>query len=151
RGTPAPGFTAGSDSTAAASALARYRFVSWGPRRAYRLALLVGEADYVSHALDAARIVPTRLTLDPSAPNPFRAATRIRFGLPHAARVNAEIFNVLGGRVATLVNQARLEPGMHAVLWDGRTASGTLAPSGVYLLRVAADGEAVSRRILLVR
>jgi hypothetical protein len=65
--------------------------------------------------------------------------------------VNAEIFNVLGGRVATLVSQARLEPGMHAVLWDGRTASGTLAPSGVYLLRVAADGEAVSRRILLVR
>ena len=111
----------------------------------------MGTKEYVTRVTDQARVVPTRLTLDHNAPNPFRTATRIRFGLPHAARVNAEIYSVLGERVVTLVAQAALEPGAHALIWDGRTSSGALAPSGVYLLRLVADGDVVSRRLLLVR
>jgi hypothetical protein len=146
RGTRAP-----TELVEAANLLARYRLVSFGPERPYQLAVLVGDPDYVRRAGQDALVVPSRLTLDRNSPNPFRAATRIRFGLPRASAVRAEIFDVLGQRIATLVEGARLGPGPHALVWDGRTSRGSLAPSGVYLLRVTADGESASRRIVMVR
>ena len=151
RRTSAADSSAVAESAAGAHALASYRIVSYGPARSYRLAVLVGDEAYVARGIDAARVVPAHLTLERSAPNPFRMATRFRFGLPHEARVSASVFDVRGRRVARLVDGELLEAGQHAAVWDGRTSSGSLAPSGVYLLRLAADSDVVSSRMLLVR
>ena len=89
--------------------------------------------------------------MDHGAPNPFSAATRIRFGLPRAAQVSMEVYSVLGERVATLMDRTPLEPGYHAMLWDGTRSNGGPAPSGVYLVRLVAGGEVRSGRLVLVR
>jgi flagellar hook assembly protein FlgD len=89
--------------------------------------------------------------LDPNAPNPFRDATRIRFGLPRAEKVSLEIFSPLGQRVATPLEGEPRDAGFHSVVWDGRTAAGGQAPSGVYLMRLTAGGATLTRRVVRIQ
>jgi hypothetical protein len=129
----------------------KYELLSLGPERAYRLAIVAGTRDYVERSGREAAGVPDRLALAPGSPNPFRIATRIRFGLPRAVPVTLEVFDVTGQRVATLLDRAPREAGHHALIWDGRTSGGSPAPSGVYLLRVAAGSQVATRRLVLAR
>jgi hypothetical protein len=84
----------------------------------------------------------------PASPNPFRLSTSLRFELSQAAAVRLEIFNVQGARVATLIDGSLLPAGGHAATWDGRDHAGRRVPSGVYLVRLAAGGEAWMGRIV---
>ena len=132
------------------SGVLRYRIVSLG-EQPYRLSIVAGTEDYVAQASRQWLIVPARLMLDPNAPNPFRLSTRIRFGLPRAESASLEIYSVLGERVAVPLDRARLEPGWHTVVWDGRGSGGEQAPSGVYFMRLVSGGVSRMRRLVLVR
>ncbi len=83
-------------------------------------------------------------------PNPFHPATTIRYDLARAGRVDLRIFDVAGREVATLVSGMRAAGHQQAV-WDGRTAEGALAPSGVYFYRLRIDGANETRRMVLTR
>ena len=127
-----------------------YELLSHGPSRAYHLSLLAGSEDYVTHSHDAEVAVPARVVLDPMAPNPSRSVARIRFGLPRPDAVTLEVFDVLGHRVASLLDRAWRPAGYHALLWDGSGRGGAPAPAGIYFCRlsiVSAD-EALTRRIV---
>lgn len=128
-----------------------YKLLSFAPGRAYRVALLAGTAAFLEHETKALTEIPHALTLEQNAPNPFRIATRIHFGLPRAERVTLEIYSVLGQRVAAPLDRAPLAPGYHAVVWDGKISGGDQAPCGVYLLRLVAGGDVLTRRLILVR
>lgn len=91
-----------------------------------------------------------RLTLAQNQPNPFRAGTQIHFGLPETESVRLDVFDVTGRLVRRLVD-GTLPAGDHAVEWDGRTDAAASMPSGVYLYRLEGGGEAVERRMLLLR
>lgn len=143
----APG---GAGDAATAAPLARLRIVSFGPDRPYRLTVVAGAEDYVARAVAAAGAVPTAFALDPPAPNPFRLGARVRFGLPRAARVTVEVFGLSGERVIRLADRA-FDPGYHSLVWDGATADGAAAPSGVYWVRVTASGEVKTSRLVRVR
>jgi flagellar hook assembly protein FlgD len=105
----------------------------------------------VEDATRQALITPPRVVLDTNAPNPFQAATRIRFGLPRAETVSLEIYSALGQRVAAPLDHEPRDPGYHTVVWDGRTSSGAAAPSGVYLMRLTAGATALTRRVVRIR
>lgn len=90
---------------------------------------------------------PAALLLGAGSPNPFTTSTTIPFALPAAGDVRLEVFDVSGRQVATLV-AGRLEAGLHRVTWDGRTESGRSAAAGVYLVRLAAAGADLSRRVV---
>jgi hypothetical protein len=135
--------------TAAGAARLRYTIVSMGDRP-YRLELVAGTAAYVSNAVQQTLSIPTRITLDQS-PNPFRFATRIRFGLPQAGRVSAEVYSILGQRVARLLEGASLPAGYHSLVWDGSTGGTRTAASGVYLLRLTTDDGVLTKRVIRVR
>ncbi len=127
-----------------------HSILSLGDARPYRLAILAGTREYVERESRADQVTPARLLLEPNAPNPFSAATRIRFGLPRNERVTLEVFDIQGHRVATLLDHAPLAPGYHSMIWDG-ISGGHRAPSGVYLLRLAGEETLMSRRIILTR
>lgn len=85
-----------------------------------------------------------------NVPNPFTAATAVRYELPAAADVALSVYDVSGRRVADLA-RGRRAAGAHAAVWDGREASGARAAPGVYVVRLTAGGTAAARRILLLR
>jgi hypothetical protein len=89
------------------------------------------------------------VALAPSAPNPFGAATRIRFSTARPADVRLRIVDVAGRDVVTLVD-ARFGPGGHSVRWDGRDAAGRAVPAGVHVQVLAADGARLARRVVRV-
>jgi hypothetical protein len=96
---------------------------------------------------DAARVEGFRL--EPCAPNPFRGSTTVRFALPAAAAVKVDVVDVAGRLVARLL-EGRREAGAHAIVWDGRVATGGVAPSGVYFLRASAGATTKAAKIVKI-
>jgi hypothetical protein len=87
------------------------------------------------------------------APNPMRSAgvvagsSRIAYELPRPAHVVLEIHDVRGARVRRLVDESR-PGGASIATWDGRDAEGRMAPAGLYLVRLVAEGHTERGRIV---
>src|SRR3990170_2276974 len=82
--------------------------------------------------------LPSKFELTQNYPNPFNAATSIQFNLPQSSKVKLEIFNILGQKVKTLVNE-KLSAGYKKVTWDGTDEKGNNVASGVYFYFLNAD------------
>jgi hypothetical protein len=83
-------------------------------------------------------------------PNPAPGLTTIRFTLPSAGAVAVRIYDARGALVVSLVDAMRAA-GEHREGWNGRTASGSAAVSGVYFARLEFAGEAKIQKVVLVR
>jgi len=90
--------------------------------------------------------IPLTYSLSQNYPNPFNPSTTIRYSLPEVQHVGIVIYNLLGQRVATVVDQVQ-NPGQHEVLWE---PAGGLA-SGVYFIRMHAGSYVAVRKMLYVR
>ena len=99
----------------------------------------------ISTAAEETADLPTRVELEPNYPNPFNPATTLAFSLDRAQSVRLEVHDVLGRRVATLVDEMRTA-GRHEVRFD---ASGL--PSGLYFYRVVTASGSQSRSMVLLR
>ena len=93
--------------------------------------------------------VPQQFHLGQNYPNPFNPSTVIPFQLPVSTRVRLEVFNLLGQRVATLVDEA-LTAGSHVARWNGTDSAGRAVAAGVYLYRLQGGGTTATRRMLLI-
>jgi flagellar hook assembly protein FlgD len=74
----------------------------------------------------------------------------MRFRLDAASRVEVDVYDLRGGRVAQLERGVR-GPGLHSIAWDGRDASGARLPSGVYLVRTRLGETAGTHKVTIVR
>ncbi len=92
-----------------------------------------------------AETLPITFGLAQNYPNPFNPVTEITFALPVAADVRLEVFNVLGQKVATLVEQ-RLEAGQHSITWDAIAQA-----SGVYMYRLTAGDFVETKKMILMK
>lgn len=89
--------------------------------------------------------VPRGYYLSSNYPNPFNAETMIRFGVPAASRVRLDVLDNTGRKVRTLSDGIR-SAGEYTVRFD---ASGL--PSGLYVVRMKANGFTASRKIAVVK
>lgn len=94
--------------------------------------------------------VPRDYSLDQNFPNPFNPVTEILFGLPEKSRVTLEVFNILGQKIRTLIDNT-LPAGMHSVTFDGLDSGGRELASGVYLYRLRTEKFTQSRRMVLLK
>jgi hypothetical protein len=92
---------------------------------------------------------PAAMMLRP-APNPTRGSVEIAFTLPRAAAVDLRVASVDGREVARLA-QGGWSAGAHHVSWAGRDSKGRALPAGMYFVRLSAGGDAVMRRLVLIR
>ncbi len=93
--------------------------------------------------------LPAGFSLAQNMPNPFNPSTAINYTITQKAHVRLDIYNMLGRRVRTLVDEAQ-SAGTHSVEFDGRSDSGNMLASGIYLYRLnAGDQNAVKKMILL--
>jgi len=85
-----------------------------------------------------------------AAPNPFAAATEVRFLVARSGPVTASIQDAAGRHVRTLIDGAHFTAGTASVAWDGCDEIGARLKSGVYFCRVrGVEGERVTRVVLL--
>lgn len=90
----------------------------------------------------------TRPALALSAgPNPFRGALQATYRLSRPAQAVLRVYDI-GGREIRALTEGTRGTGTHFTEWDGRDARGADAGSGVFFLRLEADGEAVARRVV---
>jgi hypothetical protein len=83
-------------------------------------------------------------------PNPAPALTSIRFALTREAEARLEVYD-LAGRLVRRLAAGRMPAGVRTLQWDGRDAGGHRIASGLYLLRLAADGETRCARLAIIR
>ncbi|MEZ4762012.1 MAG: T9SS type A sorting domain-containing protein [Calditrichia bacterium] len=95
-------------------------------------------------------VLPEGYELADNFPNPFNPETTIRFRTPQTGVVRLEIFNILGQKVAELVNR-ELPSGEHAARWNGANSSGEQVASGFYFYRLTAGTFQQTRRMLLLK
>ncbi len=94
--------------------------------------------------------IPRQYALSQNYPNPFNANTQITFALPKAGNTRLDIFNVLGQKVSTLVNEY-MSAGSKIVNWDGRDDRGVDVPSGIYFYRLSSLDFLQTKKMLLVK
>lgn len=87
-------------------------------------------------------------------PNPFTPSiasqsVRVRFFLPNAAALHAEIFDVMGRRIANLA-WGEFSGGEHVLIWNGQDEHGRKARAGIYFIRLSADERTALKKILLL-
>jgi len=111
--------------------------------------LLVNDAASAVHDHDGPAL-PRAYALEPNFPNPFNPVTTIEFAVPEPAQVRLDIYNVLGRRVARLID-APMQAGFHERTWDGRTADGAPAPSGIYFYRLRAGAFSATRKMIMLK
>ncbi len=92
-----------------------------------------------------AQTVADQINLASNYPNPFNPTTSIPFSLTGSAiyQVRLEIYNTLGQRVATLLNQT-LPAGEHTAEWNGLDQNGRQVASGIYIYRLWVSSHAPS-------
>ena len=94
--------------------------------------------------------IPEGFELAQNYPNPFNPSTTIAFEIPRAAFVNLSVFNILGERVATLLD-SRVTAGHHAISWDGTTDNGHSVSSGVYFYQLKSGPTVFSKKMLMMK
>jgi len=94
--------------------------------------------------------VPKVFALGQNYPNPFNPSTRIAVDIPKVTSVDVAVFNLLGQKIATLMSGEQA-PGSITVEWDGRDENGLHVPSGVYFVRMQADGFTATQKVMVMK
>ena len=90
--------------------------------------------------------VPDAFVLHQNYPNPFNPTTTIAFDLPQRTPVTLSVYNVLGQRVAVLINNQIMTAGHQAVTFDASTLS-----SGLYLYLLQTENRTEARKMVLLK
>ena len=83
-------------------------------------------------------------------PTPFNAEVTIPFALAEAGSVRLAVYNLMGQQVRVLADEW-VGAGAHSMRWDGRTAVGVEAASGVYWVVLQAGGVVQTSKLALIR
>lgn len=127
-----------------------YEFYINGAAQTRKFRMLVGNSDYINQRMQEWDLLPASFRLLQNFPNPFNPRTTIRFALPNSAQVSLVIYNVLGQKIATLLNEQNYAAGFHAVEWHGNSDNGQRAASGIYFYRISSANFTATKRMLLI-
>ncbi|MCU7492031.1 MAG: T9SS type A sorting domain-containing protein [Ignavibacteria bacterium] len=105
----------------------------------YRVKFISRNGGYAYSDVSDVEILPREYNLVQNYPNPFNPATTISYELPSLSRVNLTIYNMLGERVAELVNEIQ-SAGSYKQVWNASRLA-----SGIYLLRMESRDVASER------
>ena len=126
----------------------------------FELKFLFGKHDFVTVWLDSVALtehvdtavresgntVTADFRLEPNYPNPFNPHTTIRYSLPKESRARLAVYDAKGREAAVLYDGMQ-SAGSHSARW---TTEGAFE-SGVYFIRLEADGQVVTRKTTLIK
>jgi hypothetical protein len=89
--------------------------------------------------------IPSSVKLNPNYPNPFNPQTTIPYELTQDSQVKLTVWNMIGQKVATLVD-GEVDAGQHEETWNASTM-----PSGIYIARFEVNGKVFTRKMTLIK
>ena len=89
--------------------------------------------------------MPSSYSLEQNFPNPFNPTTQIKFGIPQSGFVKLEIYNLLGQKISTLVEEY-MNAGYHSVKFDAKDLS-----SGIYIYTLSVNNYKTSKKMILLK
>ena len=95
-------------------------------------------------------VLPEEFALGQNYPNPFNPSTQIRYALPERSRVTITIYNMLGGKVRTLVNDFQ-DAGYRNVLWNATNDNGAPVSAGMYIYTIKAGSFYKAKKMILLK
>lgn len=104
-----------------------------------------GTFDYSNEIMVNVIALPGQYALAQNYPNPFNPSTTIEFVIPQSGFVNLSVFNLLGEKVAELVNEVK-ESGNHTVTFDASKLS-----SGTYIYTLNVNGNLITKKMTLIK
>lgn len=108
----------------------------------------VSEMDIVG--VDEVRELPRNFALSQNYPNPFNASTSITYSLDSKSEVELAIYDLTGRKIDQLVNGVQ-NAGAHEIIWNGTDSGGDDVASGIYFYRLSANGQNVTKRMVLIK
>jgi hypothetical protein len=126
-----------------------YQPTNHGSYDAFVTKLYFDGADDVSDELTPFSL-PEKPALDQNYPNPFSLSTEIGFDLPKPSFVSLDIYDILGRKVSTLINE-HLTARSKRVQWDGRDNTGVEVTSGVYFYRLQIGDHVEVKKMVLLK
>ena len=104
-----------------------------------------GTYQYSNEVMVNVIALPGQYALAQNYPNPFNPSTSIEFVLTQSGLVNLSVFNLLGEKVAELVNEVK-ESGNHTVAFDASKLS-----SGTYIYTLNVNSKTVTKKMTLIK
>ena len=99
---------------------------------------------------DSRKSLPSNIKLSDNYPNPFNPYTTIEYQLDITQRVNVSIYDLLGRRIKTLVNDIK-NAGQHTIQWDAKDSEGLIVAGGVYLYQIQTDSYNQSKKMVYLK
>ncbi len=93
---------------------------------------------------------PKEFQLFQNYPNPFNSSTTIKYTLLKPQHVKIEVFNILGQRMETLINQYMLA-GSHEITWNGYNSHNMQVSSGIYYCRMQTGQDSKLTKMILLK
>ncbi len=97
--------------------------------------------------VDENKEIPKTFAIHQNFPNPFSERTEIKYQLPEECDVELAIYNVIGGRVKTLID-GKQSPGYYSAYWSGKDSRGRNVPAGAYFLTCKAGNFEDNKKIV---
>jgi hypothetical protein len=95
-------------------------------------------------------LIPDQNELFQNYPNPFNSSTIIYYQIKDAAPVDLEVYDILGNRIRSLVNEYKLA-GYYTDYWDGKDNNGHQVPSGIYFYTLKTKNYNQTKKLVLLK
>lgn len=89
---------------------------------------------------------PSEVGLRQNYPNPFNPNTNINYSIPITSKITLEVFNIVGQKVATLINGETKSPGRYSIQFNA-----SKLPSGMYFYRLNSNGKVLTQKMTLIK
>ena len=104
----------------------------------------------VSLSSSADVVLPGKFALHPNYPNPFNPATLITYDLPAESDIQLVIYDLMGRKVKTLINDVE-SAGRKTAVWYATDDFGNPVSAGVYLYRLHGGDKTFTRKMILMK
>ncbi len=106
---------------------------------------IMGPKAFVTDVEPITETLPSSYALEQNFPNPFNPSTTINFSIPVEGFVTLEIYNAIGQKVASLVNETK-SAGTYKVNFDAATLT-----SGIYFYKISVGNFTEAKKMILMK
>ena len=112
----------------------------------YRLKMIDNDGTFeYSKTIESEVAVPKNYELSQNYPNRWNPSTTINYSLAKAGNVKLTVYNAIGSKVATIVNEYK-QAGNYSVQFNGSNLS-----SGIYLYRLESGNYSAAKKFILLK